>query len=1218
MLTLCAYHWQRRCAAFVVILTLVFPAAVMLGQSTTATGSIQGTITDPSGAVVSAAPITIASQTTGQEFHLVSSAAGTYNSGAVLPGTYLVRIDAKGFRSVSFPIVVRVGVVSAGTVKLQLGAELRVLTVESSAVSVNTEQATIQGVLTPEQIEELPANGRNFLDLAQLEPGVQIQDGGNFHPTKTGFTGVSVGGRFGRTTRIEVDGVDISDETVGTTTQNIPQSAIQEFQISQSMLDLTTELTSSGAVNVATETGTRQFHGEGFYNFRDDSTAAKVRSGVPFQRNQFGGRFGGPVIADKLFFFLAGERTKQDLVAPVALSPPFSVLDANFRAPFRETETMGRLDWQIRPDWRAFYRFSYDKDSVVATFLPNTFQPFNNRNHTPVHALGLDFTTGGFNHSIRFGYTKFSNNIADATASSGAFDPLPGIELGIGGDITCTQAPNLFCSGPTIHAPQATFQSNKQVKYDGSKVYRSHILRYGFGVNRIVAGGFEALFKNGPGVLSEFTPQTEAFAANSCGPGTPCFLGGASNPLNYPVTQVVISNGQGFFTEVPAFGLPGGGRADTRLSGYVGDTWKVKPNLTLSYGLRYVRDTGRSDSDIPPIPCSELSPQLAPSLTQPCKGNLLDLFGSGLGNRVRQPNRNFGPQFGITWDPSSAGKTVFRAGVGLFYENAIFSNVVFDRPAREATGLFFGAAFPCPAGQIELPDGTAQSVTFCGQPIGSVAPQIIALQQTFEAETAALGANGVNRTFVGNTLAEGFNVTGNELIAPNYRTPYSIQMNAGLQKEIRRGTVLSADYVRNVGLHFLLGVDTNHVGDARFLDSNAGLAAVDATILQNQGAAQNCSTFIPVSAGANSQAAITCYLAHFNGFTVTPGGLVPDPLAGTIADFAQYGLDSGATFGGFPAAVSHLAPAFPGQNSSLGENQMLFPMGRSVYNALLVALRQDVNHPWPGIKHLNLQVSYALSRFRSVAEDQDFISNAIDYRNPLHFFGSNGLDRTHQISLGGVMDLPFSLRLGLVSHYDTALANSLTLPVRGGPGEIFLSDLTGDGTTGDLLPGTNVGSFGRNVKLSGLNNAIKAYDSTLAGTLTPAGQALVQASLFTQAQLVALHAVTPPIQSALPGQVGIDALKTVDLRLSWVLQPSKVWSSAPESLTIQPIVSVFNAVNLANFDPPTQVLSGTLNGAAGSANGTTPSLRTNRIGLGTGIFSLGAPRIFEFGLKISF
>ncbi len=97
---------------------------------------------------------------------------------------------------------------------------------------MNTEQATVQGVLTSEQIENLPINGRNFLDLAQLEPGVQIQDGGTFDPTKNGFSSVSFGGRFGRTARIEVDGIDISDETVGTTTQNIPIGAIQEFALS--------------------------------------------------------------------------------------------------------------------------------------------------------------------------------------------------------------------------------------------------------------------------------------------------------------------------------------------------------------------------------------------------------------------------------------------------------------------------------------------------------------------------------------------------------------------------------------------------------------------------------------------------------------------------------------------------------------------------------------------------------------------------------------------------------------------------------------------------------------------------------------------------------------------------------------------------------------------------------------------------------------------------
>ncbi len=103
--------------------------------------------------------------------------------------------------------------------------------VQGSVVAVNTEQAEVQGVLTSSQIENLPVNGRNFLDLAQLEPGVQIQDGQNFDPTKAGYSSISFGGRFGRTARIDVDGVDISDETVGTTTEDIPASAIQQFQI---------------------------------------------------------------------------------------------------------------------------------------------------------------------------------------------------------------------------------------------------------------------------------------------------------------------------------------------------------------------------------------------------------------------------------------------------------------------------------------------------------------------------------------------------------------------------------------------------------------------------------------------------------------------------------------------------------------------------------------------------------------------------------------------------------------------------------------------------------------------------------------------------------------------------------------------------------------------------------------------------------------------------
>jgi len=149
--------------------------------------------------------------------------------------------------------MVQVNTTAAANAKLTLGESSQVVEVQASTLAVNTEQSTVQGVLTSQQIENLPINGRNFLDLAQLEPGVQIQDGGTFDPTKNGFSSVSFGGRFGRTARIEVDGIDISDETVGTTTQNLPLGAIQESALQQSSLDLSTELTSSGSVNVTTK-----------------------------------------------------------------------------------------------------------------------------------------------------------------------------------------------------------------------------------------------------------------------------------------------------------------------------------------------------------------------------------------------------------------------------------------------------------------------------------------------------------------------------------------------------------------------------------------------------------------------------------------------------------------------------------------------------------------------------------------------------------------------------------------------------------------------------------------------------------------------------------------------------------------------------------------------------------------------------------------------------
>ena len=692
----------RNCVVSVLLFCVALCSLTLLAQTTISTGSIQGLVTDPSGAVVSGAKIAITNKATGRVIVTKSTSAGAYTSGALTPGEYTLRVEAQGFKTSEVPVTVQVGVTASGNVKLQVGQETQVVVVQGAQVAVNTQQATVQGVLTAEQIENLPINGRNFLDLAQLEPGVQIQDGGNFDPTKNGFSSISFGGRFGRTARIEVDGLDISDETVGTTTQNVPASGIQEFQIQQSSLDLSTELTSSGSVNVTTKSGTNKYHGEGYYAFRDQTLDANLPGGTdnPFQRNQYGGDFGGPILKDKLFFFLDAERTKQDLLNPVLPGGPFSALVGSYSSPFREVEGIGRLDWQINNNYKFFYRFSYDQNHSVLAIIPNSFQPFANVNHTPVHAIGLDFNTGSYTHSIRFGYTKFRNGIVDATAGTNIFNPLPGIELAIGSDPDClTSGADFFCSGPSFLAPQQTYQTDHQIKYDGSRALGAHIIRYGGGFNHIFGGGFASFLKVAPAVGA---------GISDCGGACMPLPGGAANPLNYPANTVALGNGQGYDSEIPAFGFPAGGSGpDNRISFYVGDAWKLKPNFTLTYGLRYVRDSGRTDSDLGPIS----------ALNQ-----FDNQYYSGLGNRVHQPNLNFAPQIGLAWDPSGKGKTVIRAGAGLFYENSIWNNIEFDRPARLPTGLFLANPTVCtnglPNSSFTLPDGTVPNLSFCGQPIG--------------------------------------------------------------------------------------------------------------------------------------------------------------------------------------------------------------------------------------------------------------------------------------------------------------------------------------------------------------------------------------------------------------------------------------------------------------------------------------------------------------------
>lgn len=1203
---------SKRFVAFAfVVLAVVFSAyQPAWGQATVGTGSIQGTVTDPQGAVIPSVTVTITSKETGRSFLTTTTSAGAYNSGALTPGTYVVRTTAPNFKTMEVSVVVEVGVISSGNVKLELGASTTIVEVTGQLVNVNTEQATIQGVVTQEQIENLPLGGRNFLDLAQLEPGVQIQDGGNFDPTKNGFSSISFGGRFGRTARIELDGIDISDETVGTTTQNIPVSAIREFQVSQSSLDLSTELTSSGSVNVSTQSGANTFHGGGYWQWRGDQVGARIGNpAAVYDRRQYGADFGGPLIKNKLFFFGAWEKSTQANLSPVNLSSTvFAPLSGSFGAPFLDNELFGKLDWVISPNYHAFYRFNYEHGNDVAGFVPNTYQPFGNVDYTPAHVAGIDFNTGSFTHAIRFGYMKFRNAIADALTGTNTINPVPTLSFAIGNVSTsCESAGDIVCFGPNTLAPQETFQQNTQIKYDGSKIIRSHILRYGVGFNRIRGGGFASFFGIAPAVRSLFNASNQTIATG--GP----FPGAAANPLNWPVNRFEMGNGFGCSTEIPAFGFKCGGQYDNRFQWYMGDSWKIRPNFTLNYGLRYVRDTGRSDSDSPSIPCPS-TPVFVPV---PCKGNLLDNLAPGLGGQVNQPNHNFAPQVGFAWDPRNTGKTVIRAGAGIFYENAVFNNVLFDRPERLPKGLFFGISPLLCSGttfSVTFPDGSVHTKTptgkdiatqICGQPVGNVATDISAFQKQFQAATAAAGP-AANGAYLANILTSG--VQAGPIYAQNYRTPLSYQMNVGVQHEVFKNTVVSADYLRNIGLHTLLAIDNNFDGDSRFLDKAGALSAISAT-----NSAKGCGT------GTNA-ASINCAIAA--------GAL--------IGDYANNGLTSGTLFtGGTPVGGPGIV-AFPGKNPNFGIVQLLEPIGRSVYNALQLELKSDVGNPMPGVKNLNVQVAYSLSRFISQAQDVDFINLPGDNRNPNRVIGPNGLDRTHQLSAGVALELPLATRVSFVTHWYTALPQNINFTDPGNAEDLFQYDLTGDGTTAlKPVPGSNLGSFGRDIKAGDLNKFLQSYSAKFGNKITPAGQALVDAGLFTQAQLVSLCAVAPSLNpsanclanapqdnlqlpTVVPGQVGNDAFFTFDLRLGWSIKPVPHF----ERFRVEPQVAFYNLFNRQNHNGPGGLLSPTLDntpGGTGSINNTTRADRGGQlIGLGTGVFAAGAPRSLDFGFKVSF
>src|ERR1700752_3575459 len=256
----------RPLPAFVLILASL-DAPVLAQQAARAT--LTGIVTDPHGAAVPGVKVTATLESAGIKRETMSNNQGLYVLTDLVPGEYELRVEAEGFttRVSKVPISLNVGQSVTLDVPLEIGLrETQVVDLIGYRSLIDNTASVVQGVIDTREVEALPLNGRNFLELALLVPGNAPAP--NFDPTKTNTLVISSAGQLGRGGNVTIDGADTNDDVVGGSNQNISQDAIQEFQIATNRFSAQLGRSGSSVINVITKSGTNEFHGSGSVYFR--------------------------------------------------------------------------------------------------------------------------------------------------------------------------------------------------------------------------------------------------------------------------------------------------------------------------------------------------------------------------------------------------------------------------------------------------------------------------------------------------------------------------------------------------------------------------------------------------------------------------------------------------------------------------------------------------------------------------------------------------------------------------------------------------------------------------------------------------------------------------------------------------------------------------------------------------------------------------------------
>ena len=631
----------RRRGASCVMMLVAFMALALVspvfGQG--AGASIEGVAKDQQGGVLPGVTVTLRNQDSGVTRTATTETDGRYRFLALPPARYHLSAQLSGFAPKEvgdIQVTIGLSVTQDFTMGIQVVQES--VTVTGEAPTIDTTKSEVAGVVTQQQIQTLPVNSRQFLNLALLMPGTS-QDG-----ARSFYNNVTIGaGTSFYSNGFLVDGVNNTWAEEGEPRQNFPQGAVQEFKVNTVGFPAEFGLATGGLVQVVTKSGANRWSGEAFEYFRDKNLNAlnrfeqdrRDKFGDPkpgFRRNQYGGSLGGPIVRNRTHFFLSGEHTKTEQSFTVSTGKPqfYSALEGTFLAPVTSTLFVGRLDHQINADQTLFVRFGAEggKKSCLGcggTGAANHGFDFQKPAHSSV--VGHTWVASpSLLNEIRFQYAY-----AEYQVIPGGQQPYttvgdyPAERISISRIQRALYLPSLgYGNGFDEIGPEQRYQFKDTVTLSREK----HNFKLGVDFSHIPFSD-DALYElNGFYVF-----------------GTDQFLDGS------PQSIANLKNPVFFGASVPAqnSSLP-----TQHLALFIQDTWKPTSTVTVDLGLRYDRQFGSFNENI------TLDPRVVAAVTA---------LGSTANNKSRGAKFNFGPRVGVVWDPAGKGNSVVKAGFGIYYDN---------------------------------------------------------------------------------------------------------------------------------------------------------------------------------------------------------------------------------------------------------------------------------------------------------------------------------------------------------------------------------------------------------------------------------------------------------------------------------------------------------------------------------------------------------------------